>query len=618
MNAGAPAWRRSALRALARLPWRWGWWLLPGGLLLALLVYANLVPPDWRELKALRLGPWEAARCDAELGAWKPAALGFGRYGDCWQLRTRFERPQPADEGALLMLGGVHQDASVLLNGLPVRHAHVRGAASQVSGALWIPLAAGLLRPGPNELVVELRARASASARVYLGSAHLGLPATMAPFQARQQWLHAGGAQSALVLLGALLLFLLPIAVARPRESLYRWVATALAASAVYVANFASSWRPLDLRAWSAVIHLSLLLATYALVRCSAKMLGERAPRWASVLAVGAALMIVGDSLLWPHAATVWLGLGYRLAILALIGALAGWWWRRRDRAQVPDGHWFAAALLLMAILGVHDALRVFLREIWTTPGYLLHWGILYTALLLFVVLLLRILDGLRQAESGRAELSLALAQRTRELENEFDRRRAAEAARTLADERARIMRDMHDGVGGQLVALIGQVQAGQAEAAQIAPQLRRTLDDLRLMIDSLDSACADLSVALGMLRARMEPLLAAQAMRVVWRTAHLPDLPSAAPATVLHVLRILQEALTNALKHAQASQIDVGADWDGARLRIVVADDGRWRDDGSGRGLASMRARAAAIGGDIDIVHDAGGTRVTLELPLG
>jgi two-component system sensor histidine kinase UhpB len=600
-------------------PWRQAWWLLPLALLLLFAWIGTLTHPTWREVRTLVVGDWQATRCVSESREWQAIDLPFSRRGDCWLLRTRLERTGLDLEGAVLMLGGAHEDLSVVVNGTQVRTADPSGSHSQASTAMWLPVASGLLRPGANELLLELRSAPGARAQVYLSVALVGPRPLMGPFEQRYRWLHDGGAGAVLVLLSGMLLFLVPIAIARPREPLYRWFALALVGSVVYVSNFAMSWRPAGLAAWSVFIHLGQVLAAYALARCSFALVDEPPPRWAARLALAAIAAIL---LFWLLRSFDWaliltLAVAHRVLALMLVTGLGIWWWRRRARVQLPSGHWFAAAMALVAILGVHDTLRVYLRGIWSTPGYLLHWGILYASLLLFVVLLLRILDGLRQAESGRAELAQALAQRTRELETEFGRRRAAEAAQTLAEERARIMRDMHDGVGGQLVALIGQVQAGQVEPAHLEPQLRRTLDDLRLMIDSLDSACADLSVALGMLRARMEPLLSSQAVRVVWRTAHLPDLPPVPPATVLNVLRILQEALTNALKHAGARCIEIGADWDGAVLRIAVVDDGHWREGGPGRGLASMRTRATSIGGQFDIEHAEDGTRVVLRLPL-
>jgi signal transduction histidine kinase len=597
------------------------WWWLPLGLLLVLLVLANWVTPTWREVRELRLGDWQATRCVPSAGVeWKPVTPPLGLTGDCWLLRTAFDRPELGLEGGMLMLAGAHQDAGVTINGVQVRNADVGGFNSFSSGVLWLPLATGLLQTGENELLLELRSRSAsvASPVVYLRSAHIGPTRLMETFQMRHQWLHAFGAQSTLILLGAMLLFLLPIAVVRPRESLYRWFALALIGSAIYVSNFATVWRPLSLLTWGALIHLSLILATWALVRCSAALRSEAAPRWTAWLAGIAACAVVFEALWWPRPGIALVSVMMRVLILAQVLGLVVWWWQRRDGPQVPSGRWFAAAMALLAVLGVLDTLRVMQREVWTTPGYLLHWGILYVALLLFVVLLLRILQGLRQAEQGRAELAVALAARERELLLEFQRRQEAESARTLADERMRIMRDMHDGVGGQLVALIGQMQAGQVDAAVLAPQLRRTLDDLRLMIDSLDSACADLSVALGMLRARMAPLLAGQPVKVIWRTAQLPDLPAAPPATVLHVLRVLQEALTNALRHSGASEVLIEAEWDGTQLSVAVLDNGRWREHAAGRGLASMRRRASEVGGELKVAAGEGGTAVRLRLPLG
>ncbi|MCB1590421.1 MAG: hypothetical protein KDI56_16030, partial [Xanthomonadales bacterium] len=180
------------------------------------------------------------------------------------------------------------------------------------------------------------------------------------------------------------------------------------------------------------------------------------------------------------------------------------------------------------------------------------------------------------------------------------------------------IMRDMHDGVGGQLVALIGQVEHGGLQPGHFRQQLRRSLDDLRLMIDSLDDACADLGVALGMLRQRLQASLQELPIQVRWRTAQLPDLAPRAPDEVLQVLRIVQEAITNALRHAGCHHISIDAAWEDACIRIEVSDDGRGLDavPHPGRGLPSMRARAERIGGRIEWLALNPGTCVRLSLP--
>jgi len=304
---------------------------------------------------------------------------------------------------------------------------------------------------------------------------------------------------------------------------------------------------------------------------------------------------------------------------ITLLIYLAAFWWRQRGRDTWPRPAWFAGGVALIGTLGIYDSLTVFGVVGQSLTVYTLHWGVIYLLCLLFAALVMRIVRALGEAEQTQQRLAVALAERTGELETEFALRREAQAARTLAEERHRIMRDMHDGVGGQLVALIGQAQSAHLDPRELERQLRHTLDDLRLMIDSLDEACADLSVALGMLRQRTESAFARLPVKIEWRTAHLPDLPVVSPTVVLNVMRIVQEAITNALKHAEASTIRIGADLSDATLMLTIADDGHGiaPDAAAGRGLDSMRERARSIGAAIELGSGASGTHVVLSVPM-
>jgi signal transduction histidine kinase len=89
-------------------------------------------------------------------------------------------------------------------------------------------------------------------------------------------------------------------------------------------------------------------------------------------------------------------------------------------------------------------------------------------------------------------------------------------------------------------------------------------------------------------------------------------------------VYRIIQEALTNVVKHADAAEVDIGVRSNGSRLRIEVADDGLGIDPAkttapTSYGLTGMRKRAELCGGSLTIqVRPDGGTRVSAEVPLG
>ena len=77
-------------------------------------------------------------------------------------------------------------------------------------------------------------------------------------------------------------------------------------------------------------------------------------------------------------------------------------------------------------------------------------------------------------------------------------------------------------------------------------------------MIDSLDDVEQDLVVALGLLRNRVQPQLDAAGIVLEWDVDELPALPGLGPARVLHVLRILQEVITNCIRHSGARVLTV------------------------------------------------------------
>jgi signal transduction histidine kinase len=129
-----------------------------------------------------------------------------------------------------------------------------------------------------------------------------------------------------------------------------------------------------------------------------------------------------------------------------------------------------------------------------------------------------------------------------------------------------------------------------------------------------------ELLPALGNLRYRLDARLRAIGLTLAWHAEDLPKLTRLTPQHVLQVLRILQEAFTNIIKHARADTIsvDAGVDPAGSSVLIRVRDNGRGFDgEGRGRGLANMHQRARAIGGQLQIVPSPQGTILSLSLPM-
>jgi signal transduction histidine kinase len=593
---------------------RWlarAWWLPP-----ALLLAAVVGLQYGIEIERYRIGYTEAGACSEGLRARPKPLFNLAAQGRCHLLRATPERSSVALEGAALVLAGVHRDAAVYLNGVQLREVDLRFWQSFQSSTLLIPLPSSLLQRATNELIVEVRAGPQDIGPLRLQRSYFGPRAELARWHQRISLLQQTGAQLCSLLILIVAIFLLPMAISRP-EARYGWYGLSLTGALLYVSLFVSEIRPLPVRVSHLLTHGGLLLSLYAMSRFSLALLGAVPSPWLNraALAAGTGLLL-SQWPVWPPLR--WLGDGaFRLSCLGLLIALLLRWWRGRDVALIPNGRWFVSACVLLLLFGMSDSARAILGERWISQIYLLHWGILYLVALIFAALIANLLGALTTSELSREQLQSALDARTAELNTEFARRQSAEQARTLAEERQRIMRDMHDGVGGQLVALICQLDR-PVEPDDIKGQLKRTLEDLRLMIDSLDLACADLSVALGMLRTRLDGLQGSQPVRILWRTAHLPDLPSVSPAVVLHVLRVVQEAITNALKHAHAREIEISADYVDGALGLRIRDDGVGVEANAtpGRGLASMRARAQAIGADFAL-HSDRGTCVELRLAL-
>lgn len=180
-------------------------------------------------------------------------------------------------------------------------------------------------------------------------------------------------------------------------------------------------------------------------------------------------------------------------------------------------------------------------------------------------------------------------------------------------------MSDMHDGIGGQLISTLSLVEHGEASSAEVATALRECIDDLRLAIDSLEPTENDLLPVLGNLRYRLDGRLKKQGIALDWQVKEVPKLACLTPQNVLHILRILQEAFTNVLKHAHASKVSVETGMVGTnRVFIRVRDNGTgFASAHKGHGLASMRHRAQVIGGELDIQPSPTGTTLNLLLPV-
>lgn len=208
-------------------------------------------------------------------------------------------------------------------------------------------------------------------------------------------------------------------------------------------------------------------------------------------------------------------------------------------------------------------------------------------------------------------------------VETEHARR---DLTRERDSERARILGDLHDGLGPVLAGMSMRVQAGLRSAppepysgllADLADGLAASRVDLRRIVaDIRPSALDD-----GDLRTALELLVTSfQAEKDGPQVTLRVDLDVQLPAAVqVAVYRSVAEGVTNALRHARATSISVDVRSDTRGVVVEVEDDGSGGPVAPGVGLSSLAQRAESLGGRLDVdARDGGGTRLHLVLPLG
>ncbi|WP_139220463.1 sensor histidine kinase [Trujillonella endophytica] len=193
-------------------------------------------------------------------------------------------------------------------------------------------------------------------------------------------------------------------------------------------------------------------------------------------------------------------------------------------------------------------------------------------------------------------------------------------------EERRRLRRDFHDGLGPVLAGLAMRAEtAREVEDPAVVRQLldevaedaRTALADVRRLVDGLRPPALDHLGLAGALRAALAGRPRSGTPVVLEVPEPLGPLPAAVEVAAY---RIAVEAVANVDRHAGATAARVRLTEDSGRLRVEVSDDGRGSDGrpGSGVGLASMRERAAELGGGCSVTRRAGGgTVVRADLPL-
>jgi signal transduction histidine kinase len=614
---------RRLLPALARLLAALGSLLLAG--------LAPAAHPDVVEIRSAWFVKSDAPGLPDVSAPWQPQALpdswresrpgqqGYGWYRAGFTLR---ERPRGMHA---IYISLVNSAYAVFINGVQV------GDSGGMSGAIgrnggfpqWITVPPEVLREGNNEFA--LRLRVAPNLRGGLTPPFIGPQAAIEELHGNDEFWRTivpRALNTAVLALGLLVLLLW----SRHRsETVYGWFGAFLVLSALWaLRNFHQSVTLPEIpsRAWETFVLAGHALGRMALLMFVLRYIGQQRPRLEPALLWGMALLplllfAAGETLMSQvrsafYAATA-LPMWYSIYLLARYSP-----WRSGAGARLV-----LLALLASEVLAIHD----WMIAVNLLPFGTVQWQAYGAALLMSamtVALAGRYFAAFATARTLNRELEQRVAQKSRELDENYRKVAAYEQAAALEEERRRLMRDMHDGIGSQLITTASAVERGQLTPAEIAGLLRDCMDDLRLVIDSLEPGHSDLALALASLRYRLAPRLQAAGLTSDWKLDGLPAGIVLSPAQVLQILRIVQEALGNVIRHAGARHATLEARADTAGIRICVRDDGhglarrsaREAPAVAGRGLENMRYRAVQLGGSVSVTFSATGTELVFTLP--
>jgi len=526
-----------------------------------------------------------------------------------------FSLDKEPEEPWALLVPSVRMNIDVSVNGHSLVHDET-DARLKVSRMWYRPLhyamPTSVLHAGTNTVRIDLLAPAG---RGYLAAPLVGKHVSLAPLTRLHQFWRPVLLQIIVVSMAAVGILMLILWARRRTQSIYGLYAVGMLSWAAHDLNYVLVNPPLPSRYWDA-LSVALLGGFIAAAMCFIhRYIDEQRPRTERALflfiAVAAPLLfLLPEAAFQSFSDFVWhpvvMSFGAYLYLLLYFEA-----WRRSS----TELHLLAMTGSVMVLYGAHDVLVSSGMLPWDF-GYLLPYSAAPSLIVFTSLLVNNFASDQIKLEAITRDLDRRVQEATLEIERNHAKLKDLEQERVLTVERERVARDIHDGVGGQLVALLSRIKSGRHTAAATEAAVSHAMHDLRLVIESLEVAEGDLVTALASWRHGLERRLAGSGLRVIWKPTDVPRLPKVGPSDILNVLRLLDESATNALRHASATTITISYGMSDGRFFAAVADNGVGGAKAStvGNGIKNMQRRAQALDALLAIESGVGGTTIRLQ----
>jgi len=335
-------------------------------------------------------------------------------------------------------------------------------------------------------------------------------------------------------------------------------------------------------------------------------------------------LFALAGVVLWHYVPRIWLGLfifGFISDVAVKIGIVE--YYKRRTDAEQHSGSWRRVIFFgVMYTSGLWGASTLFL--LYPMPVQNLVVGIGVFGIVLFIAITLArsylpvqtvgaclsflpmsvalMFSGVWQYQLLSVLLVFALCMMLLLFRNSAEVAVSQLREQARQDERGRIVRELHDGMGGHLMSAISLAEK-QPGTPAVQQALRAALAEMRMLVNSADGEPQNLSLMMGELRSSIELQVVNAGLQLVWDVPTSVATPEIPVAAQLHVTRILQECVANVIKHANASTITVQiktGEGDQGVVEICIIDDGVGLKQPiqTGGGLRNIRYRAEQISG--------------------
>lgn len=409
----------------------------------------------------------------------------------------------------------------------------------------------------------------------------------------------------------------------RQRESLYLFYGAAELLWALKIGDTLIERTPLPWPWWGALVCASYAIAPALICKFSLAVMDlhhgllKRLSYWHLIVSVPVALLVSVASLPWLW--SIWLGITVSLSVwVAVVVIIHG------IRHPALERRILAIAVLATAATALRDLIAIeILPHSYGDIAWVRYAWVAFAMTLAWVIA-----ERLRKNAAEIAEMNQMLSERLSAREAElgaaFSHQVESERQQAMMDERQRITRDMHDGLGSQLLGALQLAQNPAVSRDVVAHQLRETLDHLKLTVDAMHDIDGDIASLLGAFRYRIAPRLEAAGIRLSWSVAPLPTIPDWTLRQSRNLQMILFELFSNMMAHARATHSSLVAATDAENRHIVITltDDGCGFDlqsmaSGGGRGMLNMQLRASHLGAQLRIQSSPEGTQASLLLPL-